>query len=106
MASRVVILQYIHSLQGYSMDAKGRPEGNISLDQRAAESVAGSTRFPSLTIGSEGGYTVVARCAGAAAALVFHRFLGLENCFENYSSTILPTSVLVQRTSIGLKVLY
>ena len=38
-----------------SMDAKGRPEGNISLDQRAAESVAGSTRFPSLTIGSEGG---------------------------------------------------
>ena len=38
-----------------SMDAKGRPEGNISLDQRAAESVAGTTRFPSLTIGSEGG---------------------------------------------------
>lgn len=37
------------------MDAKGRPDGNISLDQLAAESVRGRTRFPSLTIGSEGG---------------------------------------------------
>lgn len=36
-------------------DAKGRPEGNISLDQRAAETVGGQTRFPSLTIGSEDG---------------------------------------------------
>ncbi|MDF1825052.1 MAG: DUF1552 domain-containing protein [Verrucomicrobiales bacterium] len=38
-----------------TMDAKGRPDGNISLDQLAAESVRGRTRFPSLTIGSEGG---------------------------------------------------
>lgn len=38
-----------------SMDAKGMPEGNISLDQRAAETVGGATRFPSLTIGSEDG---------------------------------------------------
>ncbi|NNE92738.1 MAG: DUF1552 domain-containing protein [Verrucomicrobiales bacterium] len=38
-----------------SMDAKGRPEGNISLDQRAAEAMGGLTRFPSLTIGSEDG---------------------------------------------------
>jgi len=38
-----------------SMDAKGRPDGNISLDQLAAESVAGRTRFPSLTVGSETG---------------------------------------------------
>ena len=47
----------IHSfLSGVlSMDAKGRPEGNISLDQRAAETVGGATRFPSLTIGSEDG---------------------------------------------------
>lgn len=37
------------------MDAKGRPDGNISLDQLAAESIAGATRFPSLTIGSESG---------------------------------------------------
>ena len=37
------------------MDAKGRPDGNISLDQLAAETVRGRTRFPSLTIGSEGG---------------------------------------------------
>ena len=47
----------IHSfLSGVlSMDAKGMPEGNISLDQRMAESVAGATRFPSLAIGSEDG---------------------------------------------------
>ena len=38
-----------------SIDAKGRPDGNISLDQLAAESAAGRTRFPSLTIGSESG---------------------------------------------------
>ena len=38
-----------------AMDAKGRPDGNISLDQLAAESVAGRTRFPSLTVGSESG---------------------------------------------------
>lgn len=37
------------------MDAKGMPDGNISLDQRAAEAVGAATRFPSLTIGSEGG---------------------------------------------------
>ena len=59
----------------------------------ALESAAGSTRFTDNWF--RAGYTVVARCAGAAAALVFHRFLGLENCFE----TILndpATSVLVQ----------
>jgi hypothetical protein len=38
-----------------SIDAKGMPEGNISLDQRAAEWVGGATRFPALTIGSEDG---------------------------------------------------
>ena len=38
-----------------SMDAKGRPDGNISLDQLAAEHVGGATRFPSLTVGSESG---------------------------------------------------
>ena len=38
-----------------SVDAKGMPEGNISLDQRAAETVGGATRFASLTIGAEGG---------------------------------------------------
>ncbi|MDO8541280.1 MAG: DUF1552 domain-containing protein [Opitutaceae bacterium] len=47
----------IHSyLSGIrSVDAKAMPEGNISLDQRAAETVGGATRFPSLTIGSEDG---------------------------------------------------
>lgn len=38
-----------------SADAKQLPEGGISLDQRAAEHVGSQTRFPSLTIGSEGG---------------------------------------------------
>lgn len=47
----------IHSfLSGVrSMDAKGRPDGNITLDQRAAETVGGATRFSSLTVGSEDG---------------------------------------------------
>jgi hypothetical protein len=36
-------------------DAKAMPEGNITLDQRAAESVGGATRFSSLTLGSESG---------------------------------------------------
>ncbi|MEW6302513.1 MAG: DUF1552 domain-containing protein [Verrucomicrobiota bacterium] len=38
-----------------SVDAKSMPEGNISLDQRAAETIGGATRFSSLTIGSEDG---------------------------------------------------
>ncbi len=38
-----------------SSEAKGLPEGGISLDQRAAEFVGPQTRFPSLTIGSEDG---------------------------------------------------
>ncbi|WP_145170205.1 DUF1552 domain-containing protein [Rubripirellula lacrimiformis] len=38
-----------------STDAKGMPDGGISLDQRAAEHVGSRTRFPSLTIGSESG---------------------------------------------------
>ena len=38
-----------------SADAKDRPEGNISIDQLAAESVGNATRFPTLTIGSESG---------------------------------------------------
>ncbi|MCA9143488.1 MAG: DUF1552 domain-containing protein [Planctomycetales bacterium] len=36
-------------------EAKGMPEGGISVDQRAAEFVGSRTRFPSLTIGSEDG---------------------------------------------------
>ncbi len=36
-------------------DAKGMPEGNISVDQRAAETIGGATRFPSLAVGSEDG---------------------------------------------------
>ena len=36
-------------------EARGMPEGGISLDQRAAEFVGSLTRFPSLTIGSESG---------------------------------------------------
>lgn len=47
----------IHSfLSGVrSVDAKAMPEGNISVDQRAAETVGGVTRFPSLAVGSEDG---------------------------------------------------
>ena len=38
-----------------SVDAKNMPDGNISLDQRIAESLGHETRFPSLTVGSESG---------------------------------------------------
>ena len=36
-------------------DAKGMPEGNLTVDQRAAEAMGGATRFASLTLGSESG---------------------------------------------------
>lgn len=36
-------------------DAKSMPEGSISLDQRAAEYIGSSSRFLSLTVGSETG---------------------------------------------------
>jgi len=38
-----------------SADARGAPDGGISLDQRAAEFVGSQTRFPALTIGSADG---------------------------------------------------
>lgn len=38
-----------------SVDAKNMPDGNISLDQRIAESLGHETRFPSLTVGSDSG---------------------------------------------------
>lgn len=38
-----------------SVDAKSMPDGNISLDQRIAESIGQETRFPSLTVGSDSG---------------------------------------------------
>lgn len=37
------------------VDAKNMPDGNISLDQRAAEVRGSITRFPSITAGSSGG---------------------------------------------------
>ncbi|MDG2122157.1 MAG: DUF1552 domain-containing protein, partial [Verrucomicrobiales bacterium] len=36
-------------------EAKSMPEGNITVDQRAAEYVGASARFPSLTVGSDTG---------------------------------------------------
>ncbi|MCD0459837.1 DUF1552 domain-containing protein [Roseiconus lacunae] len=36
-------------------DAKTMPDGNISVDQFAAESIGGQTRFASLTVGSDSG---------------------------------------------------
>ncbi len=37
------------------IDAGAMPDGNVTLDQFAADEIAGQTRFPSLTIGSEDG---------------------------------------------------
>lgn len=37
------------------IDARTRPDANVTVDQIAAEWVGGRTRFPSLTIGSESG---------------------------------------------------
>ncbi len=37
------------------IDARSMPDANVTIDQYAAESVAGQTRFPTLTIGSESG---------------------------------------------------
>jgi hypothetical protein len=36
-------------------EAQNRPDGNVSLDQYLADEVGVETRFPSLTVGSEGG---------------------------------------------------
>ena len=38
-----------------SVDAKSMPDGNITVDQLAAESIGGQTRFASLTVGSDSG---------------------------------------------------
>jgi len=38
-----------------SVDAKSMPDGNISIDQRIAESLGSQTRFPTLTVGCDSG---------------------------------------------------
>ncbi|MCA9135564.1 MAG: DUF1552 domain-containing protein [Planctomycetales bacterium] len=38
-----------------SIDAKSMPDGNITIDQYAAETIGGKTRFASLTVGSDSG---------------------------------------------------
>lgn len=47
----------IHSfLSGVrQIDAKTMPDGNVTIDQYAADFIAGQTRFPTLTVGSESG---------------------------------------------------
>ncbi|MEQ8790828.1 MAG: DUF1552 domain-containing protein [Pirellulaceae bacterium] len=47
----------IHSfLSGVrQIDAKSMPDGNVTIDQYAADTIPGQTRFPTLTIGSEDG---------------------------------------------------
>jgi hypothetical protein len=37
------------------VDAKNMPDGNLSVDQRAAEVLGSATRYPTLTVGSRGG---------------------------------------------------
>lgn len=37
------------------VDAKNMPDGNISLDQRAAEALGSTTRYPTLNVGSSSG---------------------------------------------------
>jgi hypothetical protein len=36
-------------------EAQNRPDGNVTIDQYIADEVGFETRFPSLTVGSEGG---------------------------------------------------
>ncbi|MEM7697767.1 MAG: DUF1552 domain-containing protein [Verrucomicrobiota bacterium] len=36
-------------------EAKDRPDGNVTIDQFIADEIGAETRFPSLTVGSEGG---------------------------------------------------
>ncbi|MGI9469324.1 MAG: DUF1552 domain-containing protein [Rubripirellula sp.] len=36
-------------------ESKNRHDGNVTIDQYLADSIGGDTRFPSLTVGSEGG---------------------------------------------------
>ncbi|MCO8120722.1 DUF1552 domain-containing protein [Stieleria sp. TO1_6] len=38
-----------------NVDAKSMPDGNMTLDQAAAETIGGQTRFASLTVGSDSG---------------------------------------------------
>ena len=36
-------------------EAQNRPDGNVTIDQFIADEIGSQTRFPSLTVGSEGG---------------------------------------------------
>ncbi len=67
-------------------DAKGLPEGNITIDQRAAEHVGSQTRFPSLTVGIEDGLHGGVGCVGRGPEYAFLRYRDRGKFTESSSS--------------------
>lgn len=63
-------------------EAKNRPEGNVTIDQYIAEEVGFETRFPSLTVGSEGGIHGGCQIAWTKAGVRVPPITGPAELFE------------------------
>ena len=63
-------------------EARNRPDGNVTIDQYIAEEVGFQTRFPSLTIGSEGGIHGGCQIAWTKAGVRVPPITGPAKLFE------------------------
>lgn len=63
-------------------EAKHRPDGNVTIDQFIAEEVGRQTRFPSLTVGSEGGIHGGCQIAWTKAGVRVPPITGPAELFE------------------------
>ena len=63
-------------------EAKNRPESNVTIDQYLAEEIGFETRFPSLTVGSEGGIHGGCQIAWTKAGVRVPPITGPAELFE------------------------
>ncbi len=63
-------------------EAQNRPDGNVTIDQYLAEEVGFETRFPSLTVGSEGGIHGGCQIAWTKAGVRVPPITGPAQLFE------------------------
>jgi hypothetical protein len=81
-------------------EAQNRPDGNVTIDQFLADEVGFETRFPSLTVGSEGGIHGGCQIAWTKSGVRVPPVTNPAELFENFSSPTRRSVRLVVRRRI------
>ncbi|MGY8750312.1 MAG: DUF1552 domain-containing protein [Pirellulales bacterium] len=84
-------------------EAKSMPEGNISLDQRAAEHVGASSRFPSLTVGSDTGLHGGCRMSWTRSGSRVPPITSPQNLFRRLFRDSSPDAIAHEKQQVQLR---